>query len=75
MNITLNGETRTTEARTLAALWSAETDHLDPEAGGPRSRRGFAIALNGAVVRAQAWDDTTIGDGDRVEIIRAMAGG
>ena len=70
MKLSVNGEERDTEARTLAALWVAETEHLEPP-----SRRGFAIARNGEVVRAAQWDDTTIEDGDRVEIIRAVAGG
>lgn len=70
MKLVVNGEDRDTEAGTLAALWAAETDHLEPP-----SRRGFAIALNGAVVRAVRWDETDINEGDRVEIIRAVAGG
>ena len=70
MRITLNGEPRETPIRTLAALWDAETEALAPP-----SRRGFAIALNGEVVRAAQWDKTVLEDGDRVEIIRAMAGG
>ena len=68
MRLTVNGEERDTEA--LAALWAAETEHLDPP-----SRRGFAIALNGEVVRAARWDETGVDEGDRVEIIRAVAGG
>ena len=70
MRLVVNGEDRDTEARTLAALWASETERLAPP-----SRRGFAIALNGDVVRAARWDETTINDGDRVEIIRAVAGG
>ena len=92
MRLTVNGETRDTEARTLAALWAAETAHLrepadagdappgrdevaDAGAHAPASRRGFAIALNGDVVRAAHWDETRVNEGDRVEIIRAVAGG
>ena len=70
MRIEINGETRDTAEPTLAALWHAETEPLAPP-----SRRGFAIALNGEVVRAARWDDVRIKDGDRIEIIRAMAGG
>ena len=70
MKIVVNGEGKATELRTLAALWTAETEHLEPP-----SRRGFAVALNGEVVRARFWDETMLKDGDRVEIIRAMAGG
>ena len=98
MKLTVNGEERRTEARTLAGLWAAETAHLrvptdagvsgttEDEAAGagapasvgalePPSRRGFAIALNGEVVRAARWDGTAVNEGDRVEIIRAVAGG
>ncbi len=70
MKLTVNGEDRVTDVRTLADLWAAETEHLEPP-----SRRGFAIARNGEVVRAAQWDETPIADGDRVEIIRAVAGG
>ena len=70
MRITVNGEDRVTDARTLGALWDAETEHLDL-----LSRRGFAMARNGDVVRVSGWDQTALEDGDRVEIIRAMAGG
>ncbi len=70
MRLTVNGEARDTETRTLAALWAAETEPLEPT-----SSRGFAIALNGEVVRAALWDDTIVNEGDRVEIIRAVAGG
>ena len=37
--------------------------------------KGFAIALNGAVVRRDAWAVDPAAEGDRVEIIRAMQGG
>lgn len=70
MRIEINGEARDTPAPTLAKLWEIETEPLAPP-----SRHGFAIALNGAVIRAPAWDDTPLNEGDRIEIIRAMAGG
>jgi len=75
MRISINGEDRETQHRTLAALWAAEAGRLAPDGAEPASRRGFAIARNGEVVRSQAWDGTVIDEGDRVEIIRAMAGG
>ena len=71
MNIDVNGERRVSAPPNLGALWEAET-RTDVT---PVSRRGFAIALNGQVVKAQHWDETEIKDGDRIEIIRAMAGG
>lgn len=70
MNLIVNGETRASEARDLLALWREHTAEL--ELPGPR---GFAIALNGAVVRQAQWQETTLAQGDRVEIVRAFAGG
>lgn len=68
MNVIINGETHACEAKNLADLWAAEAP--DPDA-----TRGCAIALNGAVVRKEAWEKTPLSEGDRVEIVRAFAGG
>jgi sulfur carrier protein len=70
MKLTVNGQVRDCEAGNLAELWRHETAEL--EIAEPR---GFAISLNGAVVRRAAWTTTTVRDGDNVEIIRAMSGG
>ncbi len=70
MKFTVNGQARDCEATNLAELWRNET--ADLEVSEPR---GFAISLNGAVVRRAAWPVTTLRDGDAVEIIRAMSGG
>lgn len=70
MRVEVNGQAKETQARTLAALWEAETEDLAPP-----SRRGFAVALNGEVVRAPAWDETVLCEGDKIEIIRTFAGG
>jgi len=70
MRLNVNGEDRDCACRDLADLWRAETADLD--LSGPK---GFAIALNGTVVRRDAWAATALRDGDRVEIIRAMQGG
>ena len=70
MRLSVNGEERVCACADLAALWRAETAELDlPDP------KGFAIALNGEVVRRDAWAATALNDGDRVEIIRAMQGG
>ena len=70
MRLNVNGEERMSACRDLADLWRAETADLDlPDP------KGFAIALNGAVVRRDAWAATALADGDRIEIIRAMQGG
>jgi sulfur carrier protein len=70
MRLTVNGEPRDCAAANLAELWRYETAEL--ELAEPR---GFAISLNGAVVRRAAWPTTSVRDGDSVEIIRAMSGG
>ena len=70
MRLNVNGEERLSTCRDLAELWRAETADLDVP--GPK---GFAIALNGVVVRRDAWAATALADGDRIEIIRAMQGG
>jgi sulfur carrier protein len=36
---------------------------------------GVAVALNGAVLRRGDWGKTALGDGDAVEIVRAVGGG
>jgi len=70
MRVIVNGRERDCEAANLADLWRAETEEL--EIAEPR---GFAIALNGSVVSRRDWSETGITPGDRVEIIRAFAGG
>jgi sulfur carrier protein len=70
MILTVNGERRETASDNLVALWRQETAHLNLE-----SPKGYAIALNGALVRKDRWQSTTLTDGDRVEIVRAMQGG
>ena len=70
MRLNVNGEERMSACRDLAELWRAETAELALP-----NPKGFAIALNGAVVRRDAWASTPLAEGDRVEIIRAMQGG
>ena len=70
MRLNINGEERDLMCSDLADLWRAEAAALELP-----NPKGFAIALNGAVVRRDAWAATALHDGDRVEIIRAMQGG
>jgi sulfur carrier protein len=70
MRLNVNGEERDSGSATLADLWRAETAELELS-----TPKGFAIALNGAVVPRGAWAATALNDGDRIEIIRAMQGG
>ena len=39
------------------------------------ARSGIAVACNECVVRRADYDDVRIAEGDRVEIIKAVAGG
>lgn len=70
MNLIVNGEDYTSAADTLLALWQERTAELDLP--GPQ---GFAIALNGTVAKRGQWQDIKLAPGDKVEIIRAFAGG
>ncbi|GJD73465.1 sulfur carrier protein ThiS [Methylobacterium goesingense] len=70
MKLTVNGEARESAAADLDALFRAEAEET-----GIESPQGIAIALNGSVVRRRDWAATPLGEGDRVEIVRAMQGG
>ena len=37
--------------------------------------RSIAVAHNGTVIRREEFDDVTLGEGDEVEIVRAVGGG
>ncbi|KQT11685.1 thiamine biosynthesis protein ThiS [Methylobacterium sp. Leaf399] len=70
MTITVNGTPRDHAASDLEALF-----RIEAEEAGIESAQGVAIALNGRVVPRRDWERTPLGDGDRVEIVRAMQGG
>jgi len=63
----VNGTPRSSRSSSLTGLL-VELGH-DPE------RPGMAIALNDEVVHRARWDDPTLRDGDRVEIVAAVQGG
>jgi sulfur carrier protein len=65
-NIRVNGKPETLTASTLAQLLRAR---------GIEGRRGVAVAVNGAVVPAGAWDSRSLAAGDEVEIVRPFGGG
>ena len=66
MKITLNGqEYELEEKKTMADL----IDSLEIE------KEAVAVALNMSVVPKEKLDETLIVEGDKVEIIRAVAGG
>lgn len=44
-------------------------------AAGPGAPPGVAVAINGEVVRRANWPDVQLGEGDIVEIVKAIQGG
>lgn len=70
MNLIINGEPRESTSTNLIDLWRQETQDLNLD-----SPKGYAMALNGALIRKDQWQSTILADGDRVEIVRAMQGG
>lgn len=65
--IRVNGNIRAWQGGAAADLLRAL--NLDPE------RRGLAIAVNDRVIRRGEWQTHAIRPGDRVEIVRPLAGG
>ncbi|MBI4026180.1 MAG: sulfur carrier protein ThiS [Verrucomicrobia bacterium] len=65
MKIRLNGEERETAATTIAMLLR-ETNLLASQ---------VAVELNGTVLFRHEFVETDVKEGDRVEIIRVVAGG
>ena len=44
-------------------------------AGAPTEGRGVAVAVDGEVVPRGQWDSTSLDEGQRVEVLRAVQGG
>jgi len=65
MRIVVNGQEYQTEARTAAALLQ---ELQAPEVG-------TAMALDGEVVRRSQLSQTTLTEGSKIEIVRAVQGG
>ena len=70
MKIHLNGKEADIDCKTIQELWNIERAEREIE-----SSKGFAIALNGKMIRKDAWKTTVINVGDKVEVVRAMSGG
>jgi thiazole synthase len=43
--------------------------------GAPEGRRGLAVAVDGEVVPRGEWDSTSLGEGQRIEVLAAIQGG
>lgn len=66
MNITLNGKpTALSSAGDVPSL--LQSLKVRPEQ--------VAVAINGTVVRRRDWPQTSVRDGDIVEVVRAVGGG
>ena len=68
MKVIINGEPREIEFVCFLADLLRRVD-LNPEAA------GIAVARNGEVVPRRDLDRTPVGEGDRIEIVRAVQGG
>lgn len=64
---TLNGKLRPLAGETVEDAVAALG--IDPE------RRGVAVAVNAQVLPRAAWRERRIGAGDRIEVVRPLAGG
>ena len=67
MNIRVNDEPRTIGQNCTVAGLLAEL--------GFAGRKGFAVAVNDAVVARAAWPAHALADGDRILLIQATQGG
>jgi sulfur carrier protein len=68
MNVVLNGVRRDLDdGATVREAVSAS--------GAPSEGRGVAVALDGEVVPRRRWDDVSLREGQRVEVVQAVQGG
>jgi sulfur carrier protein len=66
VQLTVNGMERTLSGgASVAELVAVVTEQT----------RGVAVAVNGEVVPRAGWPQTTLSDGDRVEVLTAAQGG
>lgn len=65
MNLTINGEDRILSAASVSAL--VEQLGMKPDR--------VAIELNREIVRREHWAETSLQDGDRLEIVHFVGGG
>lgn len=65
MVVTVNGEPREVAAERIAAL----LDELGYEGS------FLAVAVNQELVRRASWDEVTLAEGDRIEVVTPRQGG
>ena len=68
MTVLVNGERRELAPGTTVSVL---LDALEVQAGG----RGVAVAVDAEVVPRGEWETTELGEGARVEVVRAIQGG
>ena len=68
MNVLLNGKPHELPAGATVA-------DAVPATGAPVEGRGVAVAVDGQVVPRGQWHATELQDGQRVEVLQAVAGG
>ena len=66
MTVTVNGDVRHVAADATVASLVAELT---------AASSGIAVAVNETIVPQEAWETTTLGEGDRVEVLTAVQGG
>lgn len=69
MKVLVNGEETTVDDAISVSQLLADLHGADP------NTRGIAVALNGEVVTRGRWEEATLSEGDRLEILRAVGGG
>ena len=67
MQIVVNGEPKSFPGQTLL------TDYLSEL--GLQDKKAIAVALNGEVVAREHYESIELGDGDILEIVKAIGGG
>jgi sulfur carrier protein len=68
VNVVLNGEPR----RLMA---DATVREAVAASGAPSEGRGVAVAIDGEVVPRRLWDEVSLREGQRVEVVQAVQGG
>jgi sulfur carrier protein len=68
VNVVLNGERRDLGL-------DATVREAVAASGAPREGRGVAVALDGEVVPRRMWDEISLKEGQRVEVVQAVQGG
>ena len=69
MEILVNGEKKSFDLDSLSLKELLAQVGIEPE------QSGIAVAINYSVVSRSSWDQTSINEGDEVEIITARQGG